>query len=473
MVTAFNKNPKRYLDDKKLAELKSIIGSEKVLTDEMDLIAHSIDPDKIRGYAEAVVLPENARDVIETVRFCRKYKIPVVPQGGLSSLTGAVVPSGGIALDMQMMSRILEINIEDGYAVVEPGVRVDELNETLGKHGHYFPVEPTSSAVSTIGGAIAAGAGGIRGAKYGTVRDWVLGLKVVIGTGELLSLGCKTVKCRQGYDLARLFVGSEGTLGVIVESTLQIWPLPEVVRRMVAIFSDYESGIEVLRKLRQQKIRPLSMEFVDRDTMELVSPFVDFKVPEEAELALIVEVDSTRESINRLCYEVERIFKSCKAVLTASDFSESDSEKIFMLRKRATSVIINTCEHASYSEDITVPPSKLPQLMREIRKIKEKYKVPLYVFGHIGDGNIHPRVVLNSEEDEETVKRLFDEIGRIAIDLGGTASGEHGIGLLKKNLLRYEFEKRNSLLALTLMKEIKRIFDPDMILNPGKVFDCE
>ena len=469
-----NKNhTKKFLDDYKIKKLRSIIGSDKVLTDAIDLIAHSIDPDKIKGYVEAVVLAEDIEDVINVVKFCRTYKIPLVPQGALSSLTGAVVPYGGIALDLQKMSKILEINLEDGYVVVEPGVRVEELNEKLQKHDHYFPVDPTSSAVSTIGGAIAAGAGGIRGAKYGTVRDWVLGLKVVIGTGDLLSLGCKTVKCRQGYDLTRLFVGSEGTLGVIVEGTLQIWPLPEAVRRMVAIFSDYRSGIEVLKKLRKSKIRPLSMEFVDRDTMELVGPFVDFSVPKDAEFALIIEVDSTLESLDRLCTEVENVFKNSGAILTAQDFSEAEAEKVFMLRKRATSVIINTCKYASYSEDITVPPSKLPELMKEINRIKEKYKVPLYVFGHIGDGNIHPRVVLNSKEEEEIIKKLYEEIAKVAIDLGGTTSGEHGIGLLKKDLLKYELEKRNSTIALDLMKEIKKIFDPDLILNPGKVFDYE
>lgn len=460
----------RYFDEKKLKELKSLVGVEKVLTSPLDLVSHSIDPDKIKGYAEVVVTAEGVNDVINVIKFCRKYKIPVVPQGALSSVTGAVVPFGGVALDLQKMSRILEINIEDGYVVTEPGVRIDELNHELKKHDHYFPVDPTSSAVSTVGGAIAAGAGGIRGAKYGTVRDWVLGLKVVIGTGDFISLGCKTVKCRQGYDLTRLFVGSEGTLGVIVESSLQIWPLPESIRRLVAIFSSYKDGIRVIREIKKHKIRPLSMEFVDRDTMELVSPLVDFKVPDRAEFALIVDVDSTKESLGRVSKEVEDIMKNCGAILTSQDISPEEAEKIYLIRKRAASVIINISKYASYSEDITVPPSKLPMLMEEIYRIKMKYNMPIYVYGHIGDGNIHPRIVINSEDEIEVVKKLYDEIGRKAIELGGTTSGEHGIGLLKKELLKYEFEKAKSEMALSLMREIKKIFDPDNILNPGKVF---
>ncbi len=458
------------MDEKILKELESLLGKDKVLTDPIDLISHSIDPGRIRGYADAVVRAENVDDVVNTVKFCRKHKIPLTPQGSISSLTGSAIPFGGIVLDLQKMHEIIEISIEDSYAIVEPGLRIDELNYELRKNGFYFPVDPTSSAVATIGGAIASGAGGIRGAKFGTVRDWVLGLDVVTGTAELISIGCRTVKCRQGFDLTRLFVGSEGTLGVIVKAVLQIHPIPEEVRRIVAIFSSYRDGIKAVREIKRSKILPLAMEFMDKETIELLSKFVEAEIPKNAEFVLIIDIDSTKESIERIADDTERILKSCRAISTSSELSQKDIENIFLMRKSATSAIINESKIASLSEDIAVPPSKLPELMDEIEKLRGKYKIPLFVFGHIADGNIHPRVAINCEEDFDVAKKLFEEIGKKAIELGGTTSGEHGIGLLKKDLLRYEFERRNSLIALDMMREIKRIFDPDFILNPGKVF---
>jgi len=454
----------------KIKELLSILGENKVFTDPIDLISHSIDPGRIKGHVDAVVRAENVNDVIATVKFCRKHKIPLTPQGALSSLTGSAVPFGGIVLDLQKMCKIEEISIEDSYVVVEPGLRVDELNEEMKKHGFYFPVDPTSSAVATISGAIASGAGGIRGAKFGTVRDWTLGLDVVIGTGDLIKIGCRTVKCRQGYDLTRLFVGSEGTLGVIVKAILQIHPIPEAVNRVVAFFSDYRDGVRAVREIKKAKIVPLAMEFMDKATMDLVSKFVEFDVPSKSEFALIVDVDAPKESISRISEEVERILRRCGAVITSSDLSQKEIEKVFVMRKSATSTIIKESRLASFSEDVTVPPSKLPELMAEIYKIKEKYNIKLFVFGHIADGNIHPRVAINSEEDFEKAKKVFREIGVKAIEMGGTTSGEHGIGIMKKDLLKYEFESRGSPIALEIMRKIKRIFDPDNIMNPGKVF---
>lgn len=453
----------------RLEELVSILGEDKVFTDPFDLTSHSVDPGRIRGHAEAVVRAESVDDVIATVKFCRRHKIPLTPQGALSSLTGSAIPFGGIVLDLQKMCGIEEINVEDGYVVVEPGLRIEELNEELKKQGFYFPVDPTSSAVATIGGAIASGAGGIRGAKFGTVRDWTLGLDVVIGTGDLIKVGCRTVKCRQGYDLTRLFVGSEGTLGVIVKAILQIYPIPEAVNRVVAFFSDYRDGVRAVREIKRARIVPLAMEFMDRATMDLVSKFVEFDVPKRCEFALIVDVDAPKESIERISKYVERILRACGAVVTSSDLSREDIEKIFVMRKSATSTIIRESRLASFSEDVTVPPSKLPELMAEIYGMGKKYGVKIFVFGHIADGNIHPRIAIDSEEDFERAKDFFKEIGIKAIELGGTTSGEHGIGITKKDLLRYEFESRGSPIALEIMRKIKEIFDPDNIMNPGKI----
>lgn len=458
-----------YLNEKKLKKLRKILGKNKVLTTKIDLISHSIDPNKIRGYAEAVVTAESIDDVIKTVKFCYDNYIPLVPQGALTSVTGAAVPEGGIVLDLQKLNKILEINIEDGYVLVEPGVRIDELNDELKKYGYYFPVDPSSSAASTIGGSIAAGAGGIRGAKYGTMRDWVLGLKVVIGTGELINIGCKTIKCRQGYDLTRLFVGSEGTLGIIVEAILQIWPMPEVIRRVVGIFSSYVDGIKAVRKIKERRIRPLIMEFLDRDTLELVAPLVQFDIPREAGFALIIDIDSTRESIDRISNEVENILKDQGALLTNADLTIDDINKLYIIRKRAASVIIKMGKLASLSEDITLPPSKLVKLIEYIYEVKSKYNIPIYIYGHVGDGNIHPRLIINTEEERKIAIKVYDDIARKAVDLGGTVSGEHGIGILKKELLKYEFKRLKSENIILIMKNIKKIFDPRNILNPGKV----
>lgn len=464
--------------------LKDVLGKEKVCDDPavVSLYIREASGLSSKELPLAVVFPESAKDVSVLLSYAYKHDIKVFPVGSSTSLSGSAIPiNKGIVLSTERMRSLKEIRIVDSIVRAEPGLRIDELNLVLAKHGHMFPVDPASSSVATIGGAINTGAGGMRGAKYGTMRDWVLGLEIVLPDekGTIMRIGCRTLKCRQGYDLVRLIVGSEGTLAVVTEAYLRITPLPEATPTILAFFDNLEDLINAVQDIKERAIQPLLMEFLDAKTVSKASEFVNTPIRASGNM-LLVTVDTAREAANRVREEISSIMREHGAsrIYTASSLEEATEKGFLALRKSLFPVqialsrqILGKNKVQVLIEDIAVPPSRLVEAVNGIRMLEEKYGLQTIMGGHIGDGNLHPAVGFDPY-DKAQVKKVHEwatELMRLAIRLGGTISAEHGIGLLKKEGLVMELEANNAVKALEIMRKIKEAFDPKNILNPGKV----
>ncbi|MGC8544184.1 MAG: FAD-binding oxidoreductase, partial [Vulcanisaeta sp.] len=377
----------------------------------------------------AVVYPYSEDDVINIVKLAREFHIPIVPWGAGTSLTGAVACDGCILIDMRRMNKILEINTVDWYVRVQPGAILDDLNKELNKYGFFFPPDPASHHMCTIGGIIATDAGGMRAVKYGTVKDWVLALRVVLPSGDVIKVGEPLRKNRAGYDLVHLFVGSEGTLGIITEAWLRIMPLP---RRRLRAFIVYLNDMDMLAKfvyeVRSRGIVPELMEYMDYYSVRAVNEIFNAGLRETSGglVFTIIEDDYMRELID-----------IASRVGEVHELINGDVNKMYEYRSRAGEAI-KAVYGNFYSEDITVPISRLVDAINKLKDIGMKYGKPMPILAHIGDGNMHPHILFRSGE-EELAQRIYDEVARIAIELGGTISGEHGIGIQKKLLLHEQY----------------------------------
>lgn len=464
-------------------KLQRLLGKDKVVTDPTIVRLYSreatgLEPDSL---PTAVVLAENASDVSRLLAFAYQHDVKVYPQGSTTSLSGSALPSDGVVLSLERMNRVKHVSVVDGIAVTEPAVRIDDLNIELARYGYMFPVDPASSSVATVGGAVNSGAGGMRGAKYGTMRDWVLGLEIVLPDedGTVMRVGCKTVKCRQGYDLVRLIVGSEGTLAVVTEATLRIIPVPEAVVTVLAFFDKLAGLVEAVVEIKEEGLQPLIMEFMDNRTVEIAVEFLGWPQKVAGHM-LLVSVDVNREAASRVLTQLENIMRRSGASLVhmAGSLDEANRRGLFDLRRSLFPAQVALARSLTgservlvYIEDIAVPPSRLAEAVDGLRRLEEKYGLPMMLGGHIGDGNLHPAVGFDPEDADakRRVEAWFFDVMKLAVELGGTVSAEHGIGVMKKDGLRMELESLGSLKALELMRMIKRVFDPKGILNPGKV----
>jgi len=463
--------------------LRGILGPGKVVCDEEIVRLYTREPIGLEAPVKpiAVVFPETLSDLSMVARTAYHMEIPLYPQGSTTSLSGSAYPlEGGIVVSMERMRRILEVSVVDSYAWVEAGVRIDDLNLELARYGYMFPVDPASSSVATVGGAINSGAGGMRGAKYGTMRDWVLGLDVVLvdEDGTRMMVGCKTLKCRQGYDLVRLIVGSEGTLALVGDAYLRITPMPENVVTAVAFYDSLEDLMETVVEIKSRGIQPYIMEFMDSKSVSLAASYVKSGISIKGNM-LLVSVDANREASKRVLEEVSSIMSRKALTLhKALSLEEAEEKGLFQIRR---SLFPAQTEHARRSlgkdrvlviiEDIAVPPSRLVEAVEVIRDISEKHGFDVAIGGHVGDGNLHPAIGVDPDNPEMTrrAREWFTDVMRAAVELGGTVSAEHGIGTLKKEGLRMELESHNAIKALEIMRAIKRAFDPKGLLNPGKV----
>ena len=472
-----------------IKRIASLIGKDKIYVDPSIIKLYSREPSGLEAeeLPLAVVFPENTSDVSRIVSFAYNYDVKIFPQGSLSSLSGSAVPvDRGIILSFERMNNIVEVNPVDNYVEVEAGVRIDELNLELNEYGYTFPVDPASSAVATIGGAINSGAGGMRSVKYGTMRDWVLGLEVVFADSEgtIARIGCKTVKCRQGYDLTRLIVGSEGTLVVVTRAILRITPLPENIVTMLAFYESMDDLLGTVIELREKGIQPYILEFMDDKTVEVCTRLGNTKIKAEGNM-LLLSLDTDYEATNRKISVLENLAKknNAKYIVVSRSIKEAEEKGLFDIRKSlfpsqvlyAKQVLGLERNPMVYIEDIAVPPSKLVDAIREIRVLESRYSLPTLIGGHIGDGNIHPAVGFDPDNPSHRrrVEEWYFDVMKVALRLGGTISAEHGIGLLKKKGLREELSLLGSEKAYRIMKQIKMIFDPRGILNPSKVVDIE
>ncbi|HEY3365395.1 MAG TPA: FAD-linked oxidase C-terminal domain-containing protein [Symbiobacteriaceae bacterium] len=448
--------------------LRAIVGEQNVLATPADLAAYAYDATPLyKSLPDVVVFPGSTADVQAVVRLAAALKTPVVPRGSGTNLSGGTVPlAGGIVLVMTRMSQILEIDAANLTAIVQPGVNTALLSRTVEAQGLFYPPDPGSMVISTIGGNVAENAGGLRGLKYGVTRDYVMGLEAVLANGDVLRTGGKNAKDVAGYDLTRLLVGSEGTLAVITEVTVKLIPKPETKRTALAIFDDLEAAARTVARIIAGKIIPVTLEFMDRGTINSVEDFAKVGLPRDAEAVLLIEQDGAPVvadadiiQIGRICREEgAREVKVAATVEEGTKLAEARRFALSALARKSPTCVL---------EDATVPRSRLAEMVRFIGETAKKYNIEICTFGHAGDGNLHPTCPTDerNHEEIERVEKAFAEIFAKAIELGGTITGEHGVGLAKQDYLEWKCGAP----GVEMMRRLKDAFDPAGILNPGKV----
>ncbi len=452
-----------------LAELRTIVGNEHVLSSEVDLIAYSIDGTWMERRPLAVVLPASAEEVSKVLMLANRERIVVAPRGSASGLSGGSVPmGGGIALAMTRMNHILEIDPVNLVAVVEPGVITAKLQETVEKLGLFYPPDPSSLQVSAIGGNVAENAGGARCLKYGVTSDYVMGLQVVLPTGEIIRTGGRMVKNVTGYNLRQLFTGAEGTLGVVTEITLKLLTLPKHHLTVLAVFDHLEDAALTVTEIMSAGLLPTSIELMDQVTVQCVEELLNTGLPTDAEALLLLAFDGNYEQI--IASELAATSEICNhhhVRLQQTAQSAAESARLWQARRSISPALARKSPN-KLGEDISVPRSAVPEIIRRIRAISAKHALLIPVFGHAGDGNLHPNILCNRRDPEEMqrVRAAAAEIFTAAIECGGTLSGEHGIGLLKKEFMEQDLGRD----TIEAMKKIKLALDPHNILNPGKIF---
>ena len=446
---------------------KEVVGPSNFTDQLIDLISYSYDASDHDHRPEAALWPTTTDQVSKILSLANEHRIPVTPRGAGTGLAGAAVPNqGGLVLDLCRMNKILEIRIADRLAIVQPGVVYADLERALSRYGFFFPPDPASASVCTLGGNVATNAGGMRGAKYGVTRDYVMGLEVVLPNGKIMRTGSHCMKSSSGYDLTRLFVGSEGTLGVVTEIILKINPKPTATKTALASFDDLQDAGQAVIDVMHSGIIPSVLEILDPNTIRVLRDHGNIPLPEVMAM-ILVETDGYTEA--ETSYQMERIMEVFKKN-RVRDFkvaaSVAEAEDLWRIRKSIGSVAA-TLRPSNVSEDVTVPISRVPDLMTGISTIVQKYRLPFVVFGHAGDGNLHPRIMYDPADPDQVkhVNQAVAEIFRLTCDLGGTLTGEHGVGLSKAPYMTWEHDP----LALEMMRGIKRLFDPNNILNRGKM----
>lgn len=448
-----------------LKELKKIVGPANLYISPEELVAYSYDATQREALPWAVARPASPQEISEILKLANRELIPVVPRGAGTGMSGGSVPvRGGLVLSLERMNRILEIDEEDLIAVVEPGVVTGDLQREVESRGLFYPPDPASRQFCTMGGNVAECAGGLRAVKYGVTKDYVLGLDVVLPTGEIITVGARTVKSVAGYDLTKLIVGSEGTLGIATRIIVKLLPLPESVRTLAAFFSNVQSAAFAASKIIASRILPRALEFIDQGALRAVEAFLKEDLSSGAAAMLLVEVDGTAESTAHEADRIAELLTSAGAVRVNRAESDSEREQFWKAR-RSISPALYTIKPKKLNEDIVVPRSKITEILRLIGDISKKHNLLIVNFGHAGDGNIHTNILID-EDDLPRAEIAVKEIFAATVRLGGSISGEHGIGLAKAAYLQMELGQE----AMAAMMRIKHALDPNNILNPGKIF---
>lgn len=448
-------------------ELIKIVGEENYTERLIDMVSYSYDASEHHHRPSCGVWAGTAEQVSEIMKLANREGIPVIPRGSGTGLSGMSVPArGGIVLDLSHMNKILKISIEDRLAIVQPGVVYETLEKALAPHGFFFPPDPASGKVCTLGGNVATNAGGVKGAKYGTTRDYVLGLQVVLPDGRIMRTGSKAIKSVSGYDLTRLFVGSEGTLGVVTEIILKINPKPTKTSTALATFDNLEDAGQAVIAIMHSGILPSVLEILGRETLMAINKNTDLNLP-EVDAMLLAETDGyTPEETQFQMHKILDIFRKHHAKEVKEAKSESEVTELWKARKSAYAVLARIKTHFVL-EDVTVPMGKVADLLRGVGEIAKKYDLQIATFGHAGDGNLHPQILYDGY-DPDQVKRMeaaSGELFKLAISLEGTLTGEHGIGISKAPYMTLEHDPA----AMDVMRSLKKLFDPNNILNPGKM----
>ncbi len=452
-----------------IEQFKKIVGNENVKNDNASLLAYSYDSTiQFQQLPEAVLLPRNTKEVAEIVKVCNEHKIPIIPRGSGTNLCAGTTPmEGSIVILFTHMNKILEIDEKNLTMTVQPGVFTKDIYEAANEIGLFYPPDPGSMHISQIGGNISENSGGLRGLKYGVTNDYVLGLEVVLPNGEIIRTGGKLAKDVAGYNLTELFIGSEGTLGIITEAILKLIPKPEAKKTMLALYDDIEKAAETVSEIIASRIIPVTLEFLDQATVKVVEEFAQIGLPTEAEAILLIEQDGAPEVVERDIEKISVICKNNDAFQVEIAETEEEAEALMTARRTALSAL-SRLKPTTILEDATVPRSEIANMVRSINHIAEKYNVTICTFGHAGDGNLHPTCLTDTRDTEEIarVEKAFEEIFKKAVELGGTISGEHGIGMMKLPYLHLKAGKA----GIEVMRQIKKAIDPNNIMNPGKIF---
>jgi len=448
-------------------KIEKIVGKANCSNAKEDLLCYSYDATSAIFFPDAVVFPKDVQDISLILKLANQYEFVVTPRGAGSGMTGGSLPvNGGVVLVMTRLNRILNIDKDNLIAVVEPGVVTGDFGKAVEKEGLFYPPDPSSADYSTLGGNAAECAGGPRAVKYGVTRDYVLGLEVVLPTGEIIKTGVQTVKGVVGYDLTRLVVGSEGTLGVITSLCLRLIPLPETVKTITVIFDQIETAAETVSQIIRQGIIPRSIEYMDNASIRCVEDYINSGLPTDAEAILIIDVDGGADEVDRSIKRIESVCTKSGARYIKTAETRQDAEKIWKARK-AVSPALFKYGPDKINEDIVVPRSRIPDMVKKIKSLSRKTGLTMVSFGHAGDGNIHFNIMLDKQIPAQQSKadQAVDEIFNYTLALGGTLSGEHGVGITKSRYMSKEISPD----SLALMRRIKAAFDPAGILNPGKM----
>jgi len=452
-----------------LTHLEKIVGKDGVLSTPEDLAVYGYDATFAEHCPDVVVLPRTTEQVSRVVQLAAQEHIPVVTRGMGSGMAAASVPfEGGITLAMTRMNRILEIDEVNATTHVESGVITADLQTAVEKRGLFYPPDPSSIKHSTIGGNIACNAGGPRCLKYGVTGDYVLGLTVVLADGRVLHTGGKCIKDVVGYDLTALFTGSEGTLGVITEALLRLVAKPVAARTALAEFPSLEDASRTVNAILAAGIVPATLELIDETAMICIEEAMHLGLPLDVEAILLIETDGSDEvAVLREIEEIEVICRECGARKVKVARDESERSKLWQARRSVSPALARKAPN-KLGEDITVPRGAIPEAIRRIKAISARYGLPIVIFGHAGDGNLHPNILFDKRDPEQwqKVEQMVAEEFAVALELGGTLSGEHGVGALK----RLYIEQAQGPVAIEMQKRIKAALDPVNILNPGKIF---
>ncbi len=454
------------IDTKHLKFFTEMVGAENIYDDKAHMIAYSYDATRTRFEPDAVIFPRHEADVQEILRYCNRHQIVVTARGAGSGFTGGALPAnGGIIMAMEKhMNKILEIDTENMVAVVQPGVVNMDLQKHVEALGLFYPPDPASEEYSTLGGNVSENAGGMRAAKYGITKDYVMALRAVRANGEVIRAGKRTIKDVAGYNIAGILIASEGTLAVLTELTLKLIPKPKYKKTYMGIFPSVDNAMNAVFKSLSAGANPVAMEFLDKLVIEALIEKLGVDLPKNAGGVLVGDVDgNVPEEVAFQLETLERSFKENGATEFKIAQDEAEEKALWYARRNA-SQSITIFGNKKLNEDISVPRSMLPLALKKIYAIGDKYNFKIPCFGHAGDGNIHVNVMIDISQIEEGHK-CIEEIFQLVVDMGGTLSGEHGIGTSKAPFMGIAFNDAE----LQLFKDIKKAFDPNNILNPGKM----
>jgi glycolate oxidase len=451
--------------------LRSVVGAEHVRTDDASLAAYGVDALKRGGHpADVVVMPDGADHVSGILKLCFAHRVPLVPRGGGTGYTGGAVPvHGGVVMSLERMNRILEIDEDNLVAIVEPNVITGDIQAAVERLGLFYPPDPASLKTSVIGGNVAECAGGPRAFKYGTTKQYVLGLQAVLPNGEIVETGGKVVKNVVGYDLTHLLVGSEGTLAVITRIILRLVPKPPVQSTMRATFATISEATQAVNNVIKARVIPAAVELIDGDSLEAVAQYLNVRslAPAGTGALLLLEVDGLAAAVTEEAARCEQACRDAGATEILRAHDEAERQEIWRVR-RELSLALKTITPIKFNHDVVVPKGRIPQLFEFVERLKRDYRLRIPCFGHAGDGNIHVNIMVTPGDDDE-MRRAHDAervLFEGVVALEGSISGEHGIGFAKAKYLPLELDPQ----TIALMKRVKDAFDPHGILNPGKIF---